>query len=178
VQSAGTRVTSGSTPCERAASLVLSADRESGSARTSKPRSLDLRLVQSADLILTAERSHRGAVARLMPEARPKTFTILEATQYAHLTAGELAAVDISSPYGVDRFRAWVKVLNSGRGRLPLVESTTRRRTFRKSTTDSLLDIEDGHNLTDRRHRATLDLVRESVTDLGATLKVELQSIA
>lgn len=46
-------------------------------------RELDIRMVESADLILTASTNHRAAVARLHPAALHKTLTLKQLARYA-----------------------------------------------------------------------------------------------
>lgn len=41
-------------------------------------RRLDAAMIERADLVLTAERAHRGVVAELVPDAVTRTFTLLE----------------------------------------------------------------------------------------------------
>jgi protein-tyrosine-phosphatase len=47
-------------------------------ARRWASRRLDAAMIEQADLVLTAERAHRGAVAELVPDAVARTFTLLE----------------------------------------------------------------------------------------------------
>ena len=46
-----------------------------------RSRQLERQMVRSADLILTAERSHRSVVARLQPSALPRVFTLRQAAR-------------------------------------------------------------------------------------------------
>lgn len=46
-------------------------------------RELDVRMLESADLILTASINHRAAVARLLPSALHKTLTLKQLARYA-----------------------------------------------------------------------------------------------
>jgi protein-tyrosine phosphatase len=48
---------------------------------TFRSRQLDRQMVRSADLILTAERSHRSVVARMQPSALPRIFTVRQAAR-------------------------------------------------------------------------------------------------
>jgi len=83
--------------------------------------------IAAADLILTAEEAHRGAVVRLVPAARRRTFTLLEA-----VSLGQWLALDSPLPEGfplpeppppMDSPRArllwWVSELNECRGLPP-----------------------------------------------------------
>ena len=46
-------------------------------------RALDIRMLESADLILTASTNHRAAVARLLPASLHKTLTLKQLARYA-----------------------------------------------------------------------------------------------
>ncbi len=50
-------------------------------ASSFRSRQLERHMVRSADLILTAERSHRSIVARLQPDALPRIFTLRQAAR-------------------------------------------------------------------------------------------------
>lgn len=63
-----------------------------------RSRRLDRAMVESADLILTAERSHREEVVRLQPLAHRRTFTIAQAARLLqsvdHPTTGVQGVVE------------------------------------------------------------------------------------
>jgi protein-tyrosine phosphatase len=72
-------------------------------------------LVERADLVLTATRDHRGAVAATVPGAAGKTFTMRE---FARLTEGiDPASLAATDP--VDRARILVALAAERRGRNP-----------------------------------------------------------
>ncbi|MET0859504.1 MAG: hypothetical protein ABW091_00610 [Microbacterium sp.] len=65
-------------------------------ATTFRSRQLERQMVRSADLILTAERSHRSVVARLQPDALPRIFTLRQAARLVQSAPSE-AAIDNSA---------------------------------------------------------------------------------
>lgn len=88
VTSAGTRVNPTLTmPPE----LVEQSLRYGGDPSGHLPTQLDRDLIAAADLILTATRSHRGDVVRLLPRAARRTFTL---PQFVRLAADAPAAPD------------------------------------------------------------------------------------
>lgn len=83
-------------------------------------RDLDADQVREADLILTATRAHRGAVARLEPRATRRTFTIRE---FDRLVAG-VQPVDLPAEGNAGtRMRALVEEAAARRGLIPAVRA-------------------------------------------------------
>lgn len=76
IRSAGTHAIEGAPGCSMAPALV-------GDAADHRSTQLTPELVAGADLILTAARDHRSAVALLEPAARARTFTIRQAGRIA-----------------------------------------------------------------------------------------------
>ena len=127
--------------------------------------------IEAFDLIITASRAERAAVARLAPAARARTFTLLEATQLsAGLTTASNGAVRQS---GMD-LAEFVALLDAQRGsgqmsQVPLATGRSRR-LLRGVSVDSL-DLPDRHDLRgSRRHRQMLSAVLEVTTALHTQL--------
>ncbi len=78
VLSAGTDAAPGNHLCTHAAGMLAGRDRDLAFVSTHRSRRLSTKLIGNADLILTASIRERSLVARLDPEARPRTFTIVE----------------------------------------------------------------------------------------------------
>ncbi|WP_411721961.1 low molecular weight phosphatase family protein [Mycetocola sp.] len=76
-----------------------------------RSRQLERQMVRSADLILTAERSHRAVVARLQPSALPRIFTLRQAARLLQSGPGD-AAIDADAN-AVTRLAA---LIAAGRG--------------------------------------------------------------
>lgn len=87
-------------------------------------RELDPAMLIEADLILAAERSHRGAVARMLPSCRPRLFTLRQAgklgiTLALPLLEGQLPDGAPPMPDGpVERLRWLVHEIDAARGLL------------------------------------------------------------
>jgi protein-tyrosine phosphatase len=77
VRSAGTRAVEGAPGCQVAPALA-------GHWAEHRSQALTPELIGWADLILTAGREHRAAVAGLDPAARTRTFTLRQAARFAH----------------------------------------------------------------------------------------------
>lgn len=90
IESAGTNASPGSGLPARISSTMM----DLGIPRREAVVMVDETLARSADLILTAERHHRAAVARRFPFAVRYTFTLL---QFAHLLDAGCTATGVSS---------------------------------------------------------------------------------
>lgn len=121
--------------------------------------------IAAADLILTAEELHRGAVVRLVPAARRRTFTMLEA-----VSLGQWLALGSPLPEGfplpkspppTDSPRArllwWVSELNESRG-LPALGG------------EIATNIHDAHELGRIDHHTVVSQVRAATTFLATTI--------
>ncbi|WP_183085021.1 arsenate reductase/protein-tyrosine-phosphatase family protein [Mycetocola manganoxydans] len=78
---------------------------------TFRSRQLERQMVRSADLILTAERSHRSVVARLHPPALSRIFTLRQAARL--LQFAPLDAPFVPEENAVSRL---ARLIASGRG--------------------------------------------------------------
>lgn len=72
---------------------------------------LSRELIVESDLVLTMAREHRGSVARLVPFASRKTFTLLE---FARILDGLPSAIEVLPPAG--DLAAWLAQVSSHRG--------------------------------------------------------------
>lgn len=132
VESAGTDAFPGAPMCAEGASVA--GVRGDGHAA----RELTAGLLADADLILTADRTHRAAAARLLPSCRPRLFTLRQAATLAATLAETLAAGHL--PEGApplpdgdpERLRWLVAELDAARGQ-------------RAGAADEDDDIEDQH---------------------------------
>jgi protein-tyrosine phosphatase len=94
VESAGTIADDGAAMDETAAAQSR---RLGGDPSAHRSRYLTAQIVEDADLVLTAERSHRAAVVSLAPRASRRTFTIKQFARVLDgLEPGDLA--DVRSP--------------------------------------------------------------------------------
>lgn len=113
VTSAGTGALVGEAMTLQTAELVR---RLGGDAEAHVARRLGQEMVADAGLVLALTREHRSAVARLLPRATRKTFTLREVARLAPLVEpGELPDAPLA-----DRLRALVPALAARRGFVPV----------------------------------------------------------
>ncbi len=158
--SAGASARGGVAVCHTMRSRL--ADREGWSDFAEGYRSVRLASdhIDSARLILTATAAERGAVALLMPSARTRTFTLLEAVALAeHANASRTAAM----PIDLD---ALAELMNAQRG---FVEPPKLSR-WRRHGPESVFDIPDAHT-SRARHERVLRTIEVASTRLGAAVR-------
>lgn len=124
--------------------------------------------IANADLILTACVASRGAVAKIAPESRHRTFTLNEAVW---LGREHRPATTVNR----EAVRSFASYLDDRRALDGMPPAPVRRWWRRHSTTDPL-SIPDGHNLGDRAHRKTLDAVEQTTRRIAAQLAAEIPS--
>jgi protein-tyrosine phosphatase len=162
VSSAGVVARDGATRCARSRSLLAAYGVDDVELWTTGARRLTAEDVRSADLILTASREHRAAVARLLPAAQTRTFTLRQAARAAHgIAAGPLPAVVPLPPADDARaqLRWFVAELDAARGPVddPLDD-----------------DVPDPHVVGDAQHARAMTLMTTAVADLAACVRLVL----
>ena len=145
ITTAGTHVRPGLPMCDDAAQRLPDLEAKA----THRARNLVAEDVESASLILVAERRHRAAIVRISPTASARTFTLLEAAALG--AASHLDGVSIASGESLEAFAAR---LHGARGLAGVIE----------------LDIADGHHRTPRRHRRTLDGIEVAASAIANAL--------
>lgn len=151
VQSAGVAAFPGEPMCPQAAAYA-GADPLAHTARE-----LAAGMLIDADLILTADRVHRGAAARLVPQCRSRLFTLRQAAGLADALRASLAAGALPEgapplPEGtVERLEWLVREMDAARGLLAA----------RPEDDD---DVPDRHGLAP--HAETFDAITAAVADL------------
>lgn len=118
ISSAGTHALIGQAMPEQAAALSLSFG---GDPSAHEPRQLSAEIIAEADLVLAMSREHRSAVARLLPRAIRRTFTLREFARALDsptgLEADSPSASHDSSDF--ERFSAWSSFAARNRGLRP-----------------------------------------------------------
>lgn len=98
VSSAGVYAMAGAPMCEMSETLVSQELQGSGSdplgIHASRP--LTSQLVEGADLILTADRTHRRSVLSLSPKARSRAFTLRQAGRLANWVTAPGGPLDVA----------------------------------------------------------------------------------
>jgi protein-tyrosine phosphatase len=146
VGSAGLDVAPGHPMCAEAAARL--AEREANGV-AHRARSLQAGDIESANLVLVAERRHRAAIARLSPMASARTFTMREAAALG--AASRLSSAPVASGASVEAFAARI---HEARGLVGPIE----------------LDIVDGHHGSLRQHHRTLDEVGAAASAIARSL--------
>jgi protein-tyrosine phosphatase len=158
VRSAGTRAVPGQPMCP--VSGAESHDDAFEAAHSA--RLLDAELIGGADLVLTAEREHRGAAARLAPGSQARVFTFLEAIALAEVAAQRVRAGEADPPGDLAGVAA---ILHSSRGRVPVAEATQPPRGLfrRRERAPSVhpFDLADGHGQPPAEHEAAVRRTHE-----------------
>lgn len=146
VMSAGTRALTG----HRMAEPVLAALEDDGiDASAFRAQDLTRALAAGADLILTAEASHRSEVARLLPRALPRIFTV---RQFARLLTSDPAD-------------------DAGLVRLgDLVQHVARLRGTTQPAGGAADDVQDPWNGSRATYRHAIDAMRDPVRAIVASL--------
>jgi protein-tyrosine-phosphatase len=163
ISSAGARVRQTHPMCEVARDTVdIDADLTKRIARH-QSRQMTTQMLHDAEMIITASRAERSAVARLCPDARSRTFTLKEA-----VLLGELRAVSPKSSLA-----EVVEELNNRRGLEVLPAGAPRLGWSRRRL--HALDLPDDHGVRGgRRHAATLRTIKQLIGQLHGTLQAAL----
>ncbi|MEY2848663.1 MAG: hypothetical protein RI885_1328 [Actinomycetota bacterium] len=161
VSSAGVRARPGMPPCSR----ILTSSTLDGSAAdlraTHRSRVVTPQAIDAADLILTAEAAHRATICSVSPEARSKTFTLLEAVALADVVRRSEGWAPRAA------LAEWVQVLDGARGRIP---TPLRAPWWRHRAPSEELDISDGHVEGRRQHARTIATIETAVGRLVGAL--------
>jgi protein-tyrosine phosphatase len=167
VRSAGTRAVAGQQMCP--VSGAESGDEAFEAAHAA--RLLDAELIGGAGLVLTAEREHRGAAARLAPGSQARVFTFLEAVALAEVAVQRVRAGEVDRPADLAGVAA---ILHSSRGRIPIAEAPQPQRGLfrRRERVPSVhpFDLEDGHGQPAAEHEAAVQRTHELAERLVAAL--------
>lgn len=173
VRSAGLDVAAPLPPCHEVAARVLEHSRGPGGGRVpllESSRQVSTQDIPASSLVLTMTTRQRGAVVRSHPDARMRTFTLLEAV----LLSREVPA---RAP-GVADLASWVQALDRMRSRTPLPPAPTRGRfplVRRRPDATPPLDIADGHTSPRRsEHLHTLEIVEEASLALARSIDTVL----
>jgi protein-tyrosine phosphatase len=158
VGSAGVRAVTGAPACATMARLLgergLRLDEAEGARRVTSE------LLQDQDLVLVPERVHRAALARLLPAARARTFTVLEAAALAEALPGRAGG-------GPSRQRLQTQVawMDQARGKvdLPVGEVRQGLRGLIRGGPEDPLDVPDVHAGSLRDHRRALERLQDGV---------------
>jgi len=157
VRSAGTYAEPGDPMCPQSAAR-LGVD-----PMVHRARLVQAGVLATADLVVTADRGHRGVCARTWPECRPRLFTLTQAAALADQIAASLATGVIPQgappmPEGAgERLRWLVSEMDAARGSLAGIP-------------DGYEDIVDNHVSAD--HALTLAQTEKAAVTLAEAMLV------
>jgi len=163
VQSRGVWAAPGARLCPLVSRRIESLPFGSQFATAHRSRSFDADVALDFDMILTASTAERSAIAKLCPQARPWTFTALEASLLSEADA--TGARSVANP-DVSRLRSHALELHSRRGRLEGPGGMMRT----GASSQLALDIADGHVQSGWRHRRALRDIVEVMARLSTQL--------
>jgi protein-tyrosine phosphatase len=170
--SAGVNAVPGSAVCPVAVSFVGSSD---VALERSPTTLLTTSLIESADLILTAETEISAAVAVLSPKSRSRTFTLLRAARNARWVADRVAAGALPPdapplPRAEARTARWlwlVAEMDAARGHVPAAHPIG----------DDGVDVPDPHAGA-IEHPAALELIRLACAEISSAAQVVIAAPA
>ena len=177
VESAGVAAVDGAPACDLSSALVgefvarhyAGQEPQETNGNTHGSRRVTAELTATADLILALDRSHRAALARLDPAARPRTFTLRHAAGLSEVVAGYTQAGRV--PPGApplpelpeDRLRWWVAELDAARGMT--VAAASEDPPGLQWHPD---DVPDPHVVGYQVHGAAIELAEEAIVLLSS----------
>lgn len=181
VSSAGTLASPGQPWCEVAARWQGAGRDARDFQKRHRARRLSADLIESADLVMTGDRTHRGTAVLLVPTARRRVFTLREAAALAQeatrdLRQGPGVRADESQGSGLgatveDRIRWLVEEMDAKRGLVHLDDrEPSRRWPSRLSSARPASDIPDPHSEGGGRHGRGLSLLSAAVDSWTSSL--------
>lgn len=163
VESRGLTARPGATMCEGGASRLGFSGAAIGFFGAYRALPLSVADIANADLVLTAERSQRSAVVRMLPGTQAWVFTWKEALVLASVLVDRRRTGSLAAPTDV---RGMAAAMHGARGTVPLIEPPVRTGPFhwRRGAETDPLTVESGH-LGRAEHRA---ITQESADVAGA----------
>ncbi len=173
VTSAGVAALEGMPACDVSAALVGADAGPSGELARHAAHKVTRADLESADLILALDRSHRSVLAQLLPTSRSRTFTLRQAgaaatAMIAAMRDGELPDGAPPLPEAPDeRFRWWVGELDALRSYADPGDTAGKR-----PITVHALDVPDPHVLGSQHHPMAIELIETAVSPLLESLRI------
>ena len=185
MSSAGVEARAGSPACDLASAMV-GVDGMAGH----QSRRVESGLIGEADLILTADRTHRAALARMAPASRNRTYTMRQAAALAVVVADALATGGLPPgapplPDDPDSRLSWfLAELDAARGREPEavgrllqthLDQVPGLRVSMDEADSGPLDIPDPHVYGFQLHEAAVATIRDAMDHLTTSLQLVLK---
>jgi protein-tyrosine phosphatase len=173
VISRGLEARPGTTMCETAADRLGFTATVVGFYVSHRAAELQPGDVAGADLILTAERDQRAAVARLVPGSQQRIFTLKEARVLATMLTERVHGGQLPPPSDLPTL---VGALHAARGAIPVIEPPVKTNAFhwRRAGAQDPLSIADGHDVASL-HRHVVNECWSSALAFGGHLADTVQ---
>ncbi len=168
VQSAGVNAVDDVPMCVVSAEQAAGDPGGPGFTDAHRSRPVTRELVEAAGIVLTAEREHRSAIARLAPGSQAKVFTLKEAAALAAAAEERLAG-----GAGPGDLAALAHLLHSMRGTTPIAlpappPTGLFARFRRRAEPADPLTIPDGHGEAEPQHRQAARATRDVAVEVAA----------
>jgi protein-tyrosine phosphatase len=161
---AGTKAIDGDRMCAVAAAHVELYPSGAEFVKSHRARTVSRELVDAAGLILVASSRERAAVAGPWQEARPKTFTMVEAAQLAQAVAeGSTSSQFARRPMTLEALGA---AMGDLRGSLRQGNVGTPRRALLSRRRQRSLDVPDVHQGEVRTHAPVIESLERASSHL------------
>lgn len=155
--------------CRLAASMVAAGADGSRLAASHVSSQISESDLETQDLIITASREERARLARMLPAARTRTFTLKEAVALGKPPLEESELNRARSATGGASLSDYAELLHQRRGRVALPARSRLRLPW--TTTEDPQDVPDVHHDHSRRHERTLKEMRGVVRELHAQIE-------
>ncbi|MFD1720118.1 hypothetical protein [Amnibacterium endophyticum] len=156
IETRGLTARPGATMCEGAAGRLGWSGAAIAYYGSHRARPLGVHDVADAALILTAERSQRSSVVRMVPGTQARVFTWKEALVLASVLADRVRNGVANPPADLPALAA---ALHAARGTVPLIEPAVRTGPFhwRRAAEPDVLSVADGHAAAAQHKHVTLE---------------------
>lgn len=174
VSSRGVAVVRSGSMCHFAADLVDTSPSEPAAVAAHRPQQIDRETIDRQHLLIVAARPERARIAQLAPNARSRTFTLLEALALGRreLSDDELARLTVGDG-GAHLVEGYAAVLDARRGQVQ--PAPARRGAFGLRQAPHPYDIPDVHHGGDRAHKRTLRRLRSASIELREQIDAHLK---
>lgn len=152
--------------CDEAAALLAQNGVDTDTIESHRAMRVEPAHLDGQDLIITASREERAAVARMRPGLRNRCFTLREAVALgaAVVSQAEVDAASAAVDDGRRVLAVYAAILHHRRGTMPTALAPGGRRLFRAVPDPQ--DIPDAHHARRRHHSAVVREAWESTQTL------------
>jgi protein-tyrosine phosphatase len=180
IETRGLSAEAGRTMCENAAARIGYSGPAIAYFGSYRAVALSVADIARADLVITAERSQRSALVRMLPGIQASVFTWKEALLLADVVVDRRQAGSATAPTDI---AGLARALHGARGAVPLIEPSVRTGPlhWRRAAGADPLTIESGHRPTaDHRHvtQESFEIADALATRLKTVMRATTGGIA